>query len=410
MTGISKVNVEHFPLPSVVGTSTPITNDEVGKSYLKEVKNFFVEKLGFYTVITHEEPNVEYNSAGTSKYYCFYFSDQPQQTEENPKPIFCIHTLMTPDNDISTRYSRFVLEACSSDGRNWFPISPVASGQVKPEREGDPSKGKPNNKGAVLSLQSFPNSINFFIRVNDGNDYCLDMRSIDIIVQDVKFEDGRRIIFFKSFNRVTKEWIGSHYWCALFYTDIYFRNIQMRDWIVLSTTFSSSYNREYGQHIANKSSVDGTSNFINLQKIVDSNPNFSSNPDNLYPYSSSSVTGGLIPGISGDKDYLIKQNFYIGDEAYIPQVYKYSNIRSMEISEDKKDFVLTNLGKMGDFVTIKNNNFLIIYNRFLLLKDFKEKYDVTKLNEGCFESKITGMGTYAYPFKTVNTESLLILI
>lgn len=381
----------------------PITTEEEGLGYLNQVKDCFIDKnkLGFFVVVTNDndpQKRVGLSNPTTNYGWCYYFSDK-----ENGDPIFCLHTPI--HTDIKKRYQRLILEACSSDGAEWYPMfNPVSSYYFLPTADG----GAPNNhnRGAVFAVKEQPCAINFYISTEDGSykDYYLDMHNVDIVIQDIKFIDGRRFILFKSINNITKEWIGSHNWGGLFFTDISFKNNLIRDWIILSKSFSSPYNREYQQHIVNKDLSNGTSNFINLQKIVGVSPDTGSS---LNPFSSSSATGGLIPGIRGEKDYLIKQNFYIGDEAYIPNIYRYSNIKSMKISDDKKNLILTNKGKMGDYITIKNNNYLIFYNGFLCPEDLIG-YDISKIHSGCYETVLPSNNSD--PFKTVNTESLLILI
>lgn len=325
-----------YELPTNGGDVSPSSAEGL-ETYMEEVKDFFINKLKFFQYgekETIEEQNI------------YYFSDK-----ENGTPFFCFYNAPAKNTGY---YNLYVISPCTFDGLKYRPLKyPLETDNTN------------FYYGSIGVRSDYPESITYYLGIMrwDYSNYTFKK-----IVQDIKFIDGRRVIFFKDYLKNTQQLINPENSCALFFTDIRFKNNLVKDWIFLTKAFNTSYNIEFQQHLSNI-------NISNSQAI------------RLLNIDSIEGTSGIIP--SYGKEYLIKQNFYIGDEAYIPNIYRYSNKIGIE----------TNNGIMGQTVTINNNDFLILYNDY-------ERYDPYQ-GVGTSTGFINSGRTFNMK---INTESLLIPI
>ena len=319
--------------------------------YMDEVKNFFINKLGFYVY----EDRESYEWTSNFNIYIDYYSDK-----ENGDPFFCFRNA----RPVYTNHDSgsFYLEPCSYNDIKYHPLTMGYTTAAEIDR----------TAGAVLPCKGGSIDAIYF---NFFSSYS--MQNIDIIVKDIKFKDGNRAIFFRSQKKSDHQYFKYGHNAVLFYTDIVFQNQIIKDWVFLNLTINTSYNPFLQQHLTDKHIDKNKKENIyipNITKLED--------------------TGGLIP-INQGKEYLIKQNFYIGNDAYIPNIYRFSNLIG---SSSYK-------GMMGNVVTIKNKEYLILYNGYRFYND-DNTYNKKVLNYDQSDPASTDFNDSR--FYIINTESLLI--
>lgn len=358
MNGILSNNTYDFPLYSTI----PANNEEF-EEFMDSVKDFFVNTLGFYLYkkeIYSFDPNFNV--------YAYYFS-----YSENGYPIFCFYNERTANKDYN--YKRFILSPCNYvEGQGYQAL------QMPYHNYGTSAYG------TALTCYADRSTCISFVFNPWGQDYLVNYK---VVVQDIKLEDGRRVIFFKIYNRQTGLPYGQGQWKAMFFSNVVFRDQQTKDWIFLTNHFSTSYNPQFQQCLG-KNDIRSKSCFA-FQNVTDI-----------------CKTGGLIPSTAYGKDYLIKQKLYIGNETYIPNIYRYSNLIGIQ----------NNTGLMGNIVNIENKNFLILYNSSLLLDSYyapinssdSNVYSKTDLYNQISHTWQDENAIGAAKMSIIRTESLIILI
>ena len=304
-----------FPKPSTLSTMEQLAD------YFDEIKVLFVNKLGFYY-----KDRYTYNDVT----YIDYYSDG-----ENKDPIFCVY-------NSTGKKSMILISPCGTDGEDPVPL------------------------GGYTKMCSFGNNIYGAMGLYSGTPWCIvfnmtltynGILNCDLIVQDSKLADGRRAIFFKLYELNGGLPVQVSSIMGLFYTDVIYKdNLYLRDWFVMAGTFNSSYNSEIQDHLSslnNLNKITNAGSSTQLPRLL-----------GLNYITSLEEMGGLIPGLGQGKDYLIKQNLYVGEDAYIPSVYRYSNLIGAE----------TGKGIAGNIVTIKNIDYLILYNLFRLYNNGNSGY------------------------------------
>ena len=294
---MSIVKNEEYPFPFWEEPSSSTIDN-----YINQVKNFFIEKFGFYVsdITTYQNKRV-----------C-YFS-----INENVLPSFCfIHGC--PDTDGS-----------SNNYYKYFYIAPVlyneSTNDLLPQTNGEYKKNLNNSNGAI------------FIDTKAILLYCSNPTK-RIGVSYIELSDGRKMIFFKNKDKDTGlddlNLIAMN--GCLYYTKVKDDNDSTKNiesWIILAKSPASSYILD----------IHNTLTYNNGEYLHE------------YPYQYInpryfSSAGGFIPSLTMKKDFLLKlPYFYLGDQYYLKNIYYFSKVLNFDTS-----------GPVGSIVSIKDKNYIIL--------------------------------------------------
>lgn len=238
--------------------------------YLDEIKNFFVETLEFY-----------YMGRETYNSYLFDFF---ANNENDEYPCFCIGQV----NQSSNNYTLGIIP-CS----NGIPY-------------------KPNHAFATLSYQYIYSAGNAIIFGAPST-----KQNTKPVVRYIKFEDGRKAVFFKNKNSLTNTdiYLGIH--GVLYFTDIKYNGNNIsnkKQWIIFSDAPNTSYISE----------IEKTASFSQ------GNPYHQKYYHYLNPRYMVTC-GGYIPDMAKGKDFLLKlSHYYIGDDYYLNEISYFSKIKNID--------------------------------------------------------------------------------
>lgn len=301
MANIISNEIFDFPLPE---SGIKPTTEEQRLAYFEQIKNFFINTLNFYqygnTVQTYDN------------HYVYYFSDS-----QSGEPCFCI---VLWSNDIY-----YLCPCLYKAGNNSYEPSLhnfTSESFIK-------SSIYPQISGIIFDLNGTYHTTGNTVR---------DFQESVIVVQKINLEDGRKIILFKAKTKENYEdyYVGTN--CCLYYTRIYSEannNNFLRKWIIFSDAPNTSYISE----------IETTASFTN-RNYFHQNKYLFSNPNSML------LSGGQIPNLMMNKDYLLKlPNFYIGDNFYISEISLFSKVKN-----------LNSAAPVGTILTIKGKDYIILWN------------------------------------------------